>query len=288
MKKINRNFFKRKIYKILPEKIKLKFLRYLLPEIKLNLDDIVFKTAITPEDYLSAFNLVYKVFVKTGYTSPSKTPFRIAPQHCNSDSRIFIGTHKDGDIEKLIYSISIFPDSDNGLPMDMVFKKELDLLRSKGRFIVESGHLAADPSYKMNTMNIPMLGNKMLHQYASKHLNADDIVIAIHPKHQWIYEDFLLFEKIGEIKEYSYANNNPALAMRLDLRTAKKKYKKAYKNMNKRNNLYHFFFTANSNSIILLDQYFPIEDKLLETLKNLYGFKSKKRKDDTPSQVRSA
>ena len=274
MKKINKNFIKRKIYKILPQKIRLKLMRFLLPAIELNLENIVFRTAVTPQDYLSAFNLVYKVFVKTGYTRPTTTPFRLAPQHCNSDSRIFIGTYKDGDIEKLAYSISIFPDSDNGLPMDMVFKKELDQLRSEGRFLVEAGHLAANPSYKMNTMNIPMLGNKILHQYASKHLDADDIIIAIHPKHRWFYEDFLLFEKIGEIKEYAYANNNPAVAMRLNLRTAEKNYQKAYKNILKKNNLYHFFFTAKSTSIILEDQYFSIEKKLLENLKYLYGFRT--------------
>jgi len=288
MSKLNKNFIKRKLYKILPKKIKLKFLRSLLPSIKLNLDNIVFRTAASPEDYLAAFNLVYKVFVETGYTRPCETPFRLAPQHCNSDSRIFIGTQRKGDVDKLIYSISIFPDSDKGLPMDIVFKQELDLLRSQGRFVVEAGHLAADPEYKMNTMNIPMLGNKILHQYASKHLNADDIVIAIHPKHKWIYEDLLLFEKIGEIKEYSYANNNPAVAMRLNLRTAKEKYKKAYENMNRKNDLYHFFFYGESNSIILLDQYFTIEEKLLESIEYLYGFSLRKKKGDTFSQVRSA
>lgn len=266
----------------------MKILRFLLPTIELNIKNIIFRTAVTPEDYLSAFNLVYKVFVKTGFTSPSKTPFRLAPQHCNPNSRIFIGKHKDGDGEKIIYSISLFPDSDNGLPMDMVFKTELDLLRSKGRFIVEAGHLAADPAYKMDTMNIPMLGNKILHHYASKHLNADDIVITIHPKYRWVYEDLLLFEKIGEISEYSYANNNPALAMRLDLRTAEKNYKNAYKNYLKKNNLYHFFFTETSNSIVLLDQYVNIEKKMLENIEYLYGFRSYNRKDDTPSQARSA
>ncbi|MBU2454046.1 MAG: N-acyl-L-homoserine lactone synthetase, partial [Proteobacteria bacterium] len=264
----------RKIYKILPTNIRLRLLSHLLPEIKLDLKNIAFRTAVTPEDYLSAFNLVYKVFVKTGYTRPSTTPFRLAPQHCNNGSRIFIGIHKDGNTEKLVYSISIFPDSDTGLPMDMVFKNELDLLRSEGRFIVEAGHLAADASYKKNDMNVPMLGNKILHQYASKHLNADDIVIAIHPKHRWFYEDLLLFKKIGEIKEYAYANNNPALAMRLDLRTMKENYENTYRNVLKKNNLYHFFFTAKSNSIILEDQSFSIEKRLLENLKYLYGFRT--------------
>ena len=253
-------------------KIRSKLLQFLLPSIKLNMKNIVFKTALTHEDYLSAFNLVYKVFVKAGFTSPSKTPFRLAPQHCNTGSRVFIGNFKNGNIDKLIYSISIFPDSDNGLPMDMIFKNELDLLRQQGRLIAEAGHLAADPKFKMNTMNVPMLGNKILHQYASKHLNADDIVIAIHPKYRWIYEDFLLFEKIGGVKNYAYANDNPAIAMRMDLRTAEKKYKKAYQNISKKNNLYHFFFTETSNSIILTDQYYSMEKKLLENLEYFLKF----------------
>jgi hypothetical protein len=275
MRKISLNFIKRKIYKALPGKIRLRLLRFFLPELKLELDHIIFRTAVTPQDYLASFNLVYRVFVGTGFTRPGPTPFRIAPQHCNADSRIFVGFHSEGDEEKLIYSISIFPDSaENGLPMDMVFKKELDTLRAQGRFLVEAGHLAADPSYKMNNMTIPMLGNKIMHQYVSRHLDADDIVMTIHPKYRWIYEDFLLFEKIGEIEAYDYANGNPALAMRLDLRKVEDKYRKAYKNVSSRNNLYHFFFTRESASILLPAGPSRIQKRLLENLKYLYGFNS--------------
>jgi len=276
MRKINKNFIKRKIYKVLPRKFKLKLLRSLLPEFELDLEDIVFRCAETYEDYLSAFNLVYNVFVKTGYVRRSTVPFRLSPHHCNEDSRVFIGIHQDKNIKKLIYSISIFPDSENGLPMDTVFQKELAPLRSEGRFIVEAGHLAADPTYKMNNMNIPMLGNKMLHHYVFDHLQADDLVITIHPKHRWIYEDLLFFEKIGEVNEYAYANNNPALAMRLDLRTVEKKYEKAYNNSRKKKNLYHFFFLEKSNSIILENQFSTVDKSMLtkpgvpifETIKN--------------------
>ncbi len=274
MKKINTNYIKRKLYKMLPGKIRLQLMRFLLPAVEMNLDNIVFRMAETPGDYLSAFNLVYRVFLETGYIKSNRTPFRLAPQHCHSESRVFMGLQNGGENDKLIYSISVFPDSDDGLPMDSVFKKELDLLRANGRFIVEAGHLAADPSCKMNNMNIPMLGNKMLHQYASDHLNADDIVIAIHPRHRWIYEDLLLFKKIGAIDEYSYANNNPALAMRLDLRTVKEDYKKVYKSVKRENNLYNFFFTEKSKSIILPDQYTGVEQRSLKNLKYFYDLRN--------------
>jgi len=46
MKKIGLNFIKRKIYKALPGKIRLRLLRFFLPELKLELDHIVFRTAL--------------------------------------------------------------------------------------------------------------------------------------------------------------------------------------------------------------------------------------------------
>lgn len=272
MAKFNKNYINRKIYKLLPRKIRFKLFSCLLPDLKPELEDFIFRTAVTPEDYLSAFNLVYKVFLKADFIKPSPTPFRLAPQHCNESSRVFIGIHNENGREKIVYSISIFPDSENGLPMDMVFKDKLDQIRAKGRFLVEVGHLAADASCKLNTMHVPMLGNKILHQYASRHLDADDIVIAIHPKFKWFYEEILLFEKIGEINEYTYANNNPAVAMRLDLRTAKERYKKVYKKQPLNKSIYHFFFRLDSNSIFLPDEFINVEKALLSNLKHMYGF----------------
>ena len=288
MKKINKNLIKRKIYKILPKKIRFRLLRHLMPEVKLNLNNFVFRPAVSPNDYLSAFNLVYRVFVGTGFIKRSSIPFRMAAQHAHEDSRVFIGCQKEGDREKIVYSLSIFPDSDEGLPMDSVFQKEVDSLRSEGRFVVEAGQLASDPCCRTKTMDIPLLGNKILHQYAAQHLNADDIVIAVHPKYQWIYEDLLLFEKIGETSQYAYANNNPALAMRLDLRTAAKKYQKRYKNINLKNNLYHFFFTKDSDSILLPDRQYWIQPEVLDNFDHLSKFKSQTMEDNNSPQVRSA
>ncbi|MDA3789578.1 MAG: cyclic nucleotide-binding domain-containing protein [Desulfobacula sp.] len=107
------------------------------------------------------------------------------------------------------------------------------------------------PSFRKRDMNIPMLGNRIMHQYATQHLDIDDLVITVHPKYLWVYEDVLLFEKIGAMREYSYVKNNPAVALRLDLRTAEKKYKKIYGAEPLEKDLHHFFFSAQSDSIDL-------------------------------------
>jgi len=260
MKKICTNFIKRNLYKKIPKSLRSQLMKHLLPSIKLDLDNIKFESAKTHDDYIRAFRLLHDVYVESGYAEASAVALRFTPHHFHPDSRIFLGTYNEGSKESLIYTISIFPDSRDGLPMDIAFKNELDQLRSKGRFIAEAGCLASFPMFRKNDMNIPMLGNKILLQYAFQHLDADDLVIAIHPKFQWIYEDLILFEPISEIKQYAPVKNNPAIAMRLDLRSMEANHKKRFGSMPIHKNLHHFFFEGESKSIVL-----PEKQSFMET-----------------------
>ena len=122
-----------------------------------------------------------------------------------------------------------------------------------------------------------MLGNRIIHQYATQFLDLDDLAIAVHPKHKWIYEDLLLFQKIGAVSKYSYVKNHPAIAMRLDLRSIEKKYKKAYGAKPIEKDLHHFFFSANSDSIDLFSENFDKCCDPQETYSWNYAVSSLKR-----------
>ena len=191
---------------------------------------------------------------------------------------MFLGCHINGDSQRTpVYTISLFPDSDEGLPMDAGFKSQLDNLRNQGRSIAEVGCLTSNPSFRKRDMNIPMLGNRIIHQYATQHLDLDDLVIAVHPKNRWVYEDVLLFEKIGTMIQYSYVKNNPAVAMRLDLRSAEKKYKKVYGAEPLEKDLHHFFFSAQSCSIDLSSENVDKGCGIMETLTQYYSLSSLKK-----------
>ncbi len=246
------NHIKNQLFSKLPGFIRRKIIRLKLPALSLDLDDIIFRPSISPDDYLKCFRLLHDVYVQSGYAEPSETALRIIPQHSNPASKVFLGCHLNDDYQVTpVYTISLFPDSDEGLPMDAGFKRELDILRNQGRSIAEVGCLASNPSFRRKDMNIPMLGNRIIHQYATQCLDIDDLVITIHPKYQWVYQDVLLFEKIGAMTEYSYVKNNPAVAFRLDLRSAEKKYKKIYASYPIEKDLHRFFFSAPSSSIDL-------------------------------------
>ncbi|MCG8550812.1 MAG: N-acyl-L-homoserine lactone synthetase [Desulfobacterales bacterium] len=158
---------------------------------------------------------------------------------------VFMGCLADGNAgNKPIYTASMFADNELGLPMDEGFEREVAELRNQGRRIVEVGCLASDPTYRKGNKNVPMIMNRFIYNHAIDVLNADDLLITVHPKYLKIYEDILLFEKLGELSEYPYVEDNPAVALRLDLQTASERFKKAYGNKPIGKNLYHFFFES--------------------------------------------
>lgn len=91
-----------------------------------------------------------------------------------------------------------------------------------------------------------MIMNRFIYNHAIEVLHADELLVTVHPKYLKIYEDILLFEKLGELSEYPYVENNPAVALRLNLKTAPERFKKIYGNMPMGKNLYHFFVESQS------------------------------------------
>jgi len=234
----------------LPTNVRTKIIRGALPEFQTNLDNVIFCEASSVEDYMSCFRLLHDVYVDAGFIQPSSIPLRIIPHHSDPESRVFMACLTDKQAEnRPIYTASMFPDNEQGLPMDSEFKGQVDVLRNQGRRLVEVGCLASHPLYRKGNKNIPMLCNRMILTYAINTFQADDLLITTHPKYLKIYEDILLFEKIGEISSYSYVNNNPAVALRQDLNTFSQRLKKIYGKMPIEKNLHHFFFETESTSI---------------------------------------
>ena len=219
-----------------------------LPDFQTNPDRVSFRKASSVDDYLSCFSLLHDVYVDAGFIKPSIPPLRIIRQHSNPDAVVLMGCVPDDQVCSMpIYTASIFPDNKKDgfdLPMDTEFRQQLDDLRDQDRQLVEIGCLASHPLYRKGDKKIPMLGNRMLVSYAINTFGADDLVITVHPKYLKIYEDILLFERIGEVSSYSYVNNNPAVALRQNLHTWPERLKKIYGKKPIEKNLYHFLFES--------------------------------------------
>jgi hypothetical protein len=209
-----------------------------------------FKIAEDSKELEDAYKLIHDQYVHSGYMDPCPSGMRLNLHNLLPETTTFIGKSNG----HLLITITIFQDTELGLPMDNIYQDELDVLRREGRKVAEVGALASNPAFRNGNQNIPMHANKIMYQYAIKNLHIDDLVIAINPKHEWIYRHILLFEKIGNLKYYDYVKSAPALAYRLDLKKAQKRYREVYDGKPIEMNLYHFFVLEESENIELPEE----------------------------------
>lgn len=203
-----------------------------------NVDSYRFKIADQKEELESACRLVHDKYIRKGYMTPTESGLRLSLRNALPETTTFIGK-KD---QLVAFTLTLFQDSEMGLPMDAIYKEELDRLRCQGRKIAEVGSLATHPLIPKSDQTVLMHGNNLMHTYSRDYLEVDDLVIAINPRHQWFYRFILLFEQIGDLKAYDYVKKAPAVAYRLNLRTAESRYQAAYANEPIERDLYRFFY----------------------------------------------
>lgn len=212
--------------------------------------DIRYKIVERKKELESACRLVHDQYVDKGYMARREHGLRLSLHNALPETTTFIGKRDD----LVVYTMTLFQDSDMGLPMDGIYKKELDKLRYRGRKIAEVGSLATHPDIRSEDQTILMHGKKITLKYSMEHLEIDDLVIAINPKHQWFYEHIMLCEKIGELKTYGYVNNAPAVAFRLNLKSVKERFRATYGDMPFEKNLHRFLFKDESPCIELPEE----------------------------------
>ena len=199
------------------------------------LEGMVFKIAETREELEEAYRVVHDTYVEEEYMDPHPSKMRIKLMNAHPHTITFIGKKED----HVAITLTVIPDSPLGLPVDDIYKQEVDRLRAMQRSVVEVGSLASHVLYRDHKKNshmeiITRLKNIALHidmasiVYSSHYLNADDMVIAVHPKHKKFYEQVLLFEPFGEEKAYPDVKGNLAVGLRLNLRDVEEKYRERY------------------------------------------------------------
>jgi hypothetical protein len=217
-------------------------------------DDLVFKIAETKSELEQAFRLVHDAYIREGYIHPHPSGIRVNLMNALPTTTTFVGIYKD----RVIATISIYPDSDLGMPLDTLYQQEIDQLRQQKRRLAEVGILASEPNFRSLGCSIPLMLNKMMYLYASQYLKLDDLVITVNPKHRHFYVNILLFEAIGAIKSYSNVNNNPAILLKFDLNVAEERFYNVYQNQPEHKNLYHFFCTQLHECIHLPTKLAPV------------------------------
>lgn len=206
--------------------------------LKGNLHDIdrpAIKFAETKDELEQAFSLAYKEYIKSGYiTEPKPSQLLFSIYNMLPETVVFIAKAYMTVISTLT---QIFDSELFGLPMDAIYREELDALRAEERNVAELSALVTpkDACWK----NIFMFLCQVMYKYAF-YKGVNDLCITVNPKHARFYKTIFLFEDLGPERHYPRVNA-PAVALRLNMDNIGKNLKSIYNELDFECNLYTFF-----------------------------------------------
>lgn len=151
--------------------------------------------------------------------------------------------------EKVVGTITVGYDSEEGLLADEIYKPEIDALRAQGKRVGELSKLAIDENIGSKQLLASLI--HVAYLYGVMH-ECSDAIIEIIPRHKTFYERMLGFKQIGEER----MNNRvkfPVLLMHLELDYMRKKIEElGGKGRAARDrSLYPYFFSAHDQEGIL-------------------------------------
>lgn len=194
------------------------------------------------DEYFRNFRLVYNEYRDAGYTPshPSRMLYNIWSLLPSTSIFVFKS------FQNIISTVSLIPDSDLfGLPIDAVFKPEVDELRQQGKKVAEIGALATTRMRRWS--NVVILLFKALFYYAGL-CKIDEVVVMVNPKHVRFYTSMFLFEPFGEAREYEKVGA-PAVPLRLDMTKFTQRLEEVYSGGDFETDL-HAFFTNFSDPLL--------------------------------------
>lgn len=159
-----------------------------------------------------AYALAQRVYQGRGYVSGDEGVV-VCPHDADPQTLTLLALDDSG-IDAA--TITLVFDSLDGLPCDQIYGAELDLLRAKGRRLIEVTRLAIDENHQRSKELLVKLFN-FIYIFARRVKGFDDFVIEVNPRHVNYYRRLLIFEQLGPERPCPRVQGAPAVLLRLDL-----------------------------------------------------------------------
>lgn len=173
---------------------------------------IFVKVATEAEEWEAAYRLVADNYRARGYEAADSSGLRFTPFHALPDTTTFVAKHEG----QVVATLTLVPDNVLlGLPLESVFKAEVEELRGKGQRLAEVVGLADRDLSLREFVPIFTALMRLLSQYAVR-LGTDAAVITINPRHRTFYKKMMGFQPLGELRDYPSVQNAPAEAYLID------------------------------------------------------------------------
>ena len=174
--------------------------------------DIQLQIASTREEREAVFQLVYQAYRGSGLCQPNASELRFTSyQLLPTTDLLFAQLH-----EEVICTLSLVRDGELGLPIDNIYAEQVEERRAAGLRLAEVSSLADRRNEPARFFEIFCELSRLMIQLAEKQ-SVDQLLITVHPRHAPMYMRYMAFQRIGERRNYSSVNGNPAVPLCLDL-----------------------------------------------------------------------
>lgn len=162
-------------------------------------------------ELLASFRLLYKSYLRAGLVSENRQQLRLTEFHPLSTTEVLVAKCRD----EVVSTMTLVGDGQRGLPLESMYGSEYAQLRRTGLRCAEAGSFADRRTSPTRFKQVFNLLARLLVQ-AAKARGYDALVAATHPKHARFYVRWLGFKQFGDLKQCTYAEGNPAVALLLD------------------------------------------------------------------------
>ena len=183
---------------------------------------VEFRPARTLDEFKAAARLVYQEYRRRGYVPENEAALRLSIFQALPETTTFIALHRTLGV---IGTLTLIQDSPLGLPMDEVYRPELDELRGQGHRLAEvsmlsfdslAEHRTAFPTLQVRKMALILGLFKAMFDYVRTRTRTTELVACFHPRHEILYE-FLCLEPLGGLRPYPMVSGHAAVARHLNI-----------------------------------------------------------------------
>jgi hypothetical protein len=180
-----------------------------------------YRPARSLEEVILAWRNVHQCYLESGLVSENPHRIHLVPQAVSPATLVVMTEPPPGafadDAEHIgIATISGYPDLGEGLPLDDVFRKEMDELRAAGRNLMEVGLLADGRTGMSRCMETKFALMRWVYFYGL-YAGQTDLVLGVHPRHVAFYQRFLGCVQFAAESTCPRVNNAKVVGLRLDL-----------------------------------------------------------------------
>ncbi|MBT3185529.1 MAG: hypothetical protein HN342_13510 [Nitrospina sp.] len=202
-----------------------------------------------------AYELIYDLYIEKGFAKPDMSEMWFSIHDALPNTVTFVVENQSGD---MVGTATVILDTGMRLPIDTIYPEEIKALRSKGRCPSEVAHFGVRDNLKGGMQVLVKLFN-FFYIYAHRICKSTDFVITVNPRHASFYKKALLFNQVGEERDYGKVNGAPAVLMHLDLSVPAQQIRLEHEQGKRTGTIYKYFYSTSEEP--------EIAQKLIKTIR---------------------